>query len=185
MQKSRILEIAARAHVEGHSASHIAKSLGKSSTYILRLLRTAQGGAAIRAARDAIARELAASGSEVIAALSAVALADPADLVDDTGSPRRVDDLPRRARLALADVALDADGRVKAARYADRVAAARVLAQIYGIGAVGGGTQSLADRLAAARARVRAALPAPAPSPARSSSAAADQSADLGSASSD
>jgi hypothetical protein len=81
-------------------------------------------------------------------------------------------------------VALDADGRVKAARYADRVAAARTLAQIYGLGAVGGGSQSLADRLAAARARVRATLPAPAP--ARSSSpTAADRSADLGSALSD
>jgi hypothetical protein len=115
-----------------------------------------------------------------VAALSAVALADPADLVDDSGSPRHVADLPRRARLALADVALDSDGRVKAARYADRVAAARVLAQIYGLGAVGGGTQSLADRLAAARARVRAALPAPASS--ASSSAADDRSADLDSA---
>jgi hypothetical protein len=117
----------------------------------------------------------------VIAALSAVALADPADLTDDSGSPRRVSDLPRRARLALADVALDGDGRIRGARYADRVAAARVLAQIYGLGAVGGGTQSLADRLAAARARVRAALPAPAP--ARSSSpTAADRSENLDSA---
>jgi hypothetical protein len=178
MRKSQLLEIAARAHVEGHSASRIAKSLGKSSTYILRLLRTAQGGAAIRAARDALARELAASGAEVVAALSAVALADPADLTDDSGAPRHVSDLPRRARLALADVALDSDGRIRGARYADRVAAARVLAQIYGLGAVGGGVQSLADRLAAARARVRAALP----SPASSSSAAADRSADLGSA---
>jgi hypothetical protein len=141
------------------------------------MLRTAQGGAAIRAARDALARELAASGAEVVAALSAVALADPADLTDDNGSPRHVADLPRRARLALADVALDSDGRVKAARYADRVAAARVLAQIYGLGAVGGGVQSLADRLAAARARVRAALPSPSSS--ASSSAAADRSENL------
>jgi hypothetical protein len=180
MRKDQLLDFVAREYVEGRSASHIAKSLGKSSTYILRLLRTAQGGAAIRAARDAIARELAASGAEVVAALSAVALADPADLTDDNGSPRRVVDLPRRARLALADVALDSDGRVKAARYADRVAAARTLAQIYGLGAVGGGTQSLADRLAAARARVRAALPAPAP--ARSSSAGGDRSENLDSA---
>jgi hypothetical protein len=179
MRKDQLLDFVARAHVEGQSASRIAQSLGKSSTYILRLLRTAQGGAAIRAARDAIARELAASGAEVVAALSAVALADPADLTDDSGSPRRVADLPRRARLALADVALDADGRIRGARYADRVAAARTLAQIYGLGAVGGGTQSLADRLAAARARVRAALPAP------SSPTAADRSADPGSASAD
>lgn len=181
MRKSQLLEIAARAHVEGRSASHIAKSLGKSSAYVLKLLRTAQGGAAIRAARDAIARELTASGAEVVAALSAVALADPADLTDDTGAPRHVADLPRRARLALADVALDADGRVKAARYSDRVAAARVLAQIYGLGAVGGGAQSLADRLAAARARVRASLPS-LPNP---SSAVASRSADLDSASAD
>jgi hypothetical protein len=184
MRKSQLLEFAARAYVEGQSASHIAKSIGKSSAYVLKMLRTAQGGAAIRAARDAIARELTASGAEVVAALSAVALADPADLTDDSGSPRHVSDLPRRARLALADVAIDSDGRIRGARYADRVAAARVLAQIYGLGAVGGGVQSLADRLAAARARVRAALPAPSSSPTAASNVAS-RSADLDPASAD